>query len=675
MTMLNMLSHLATWSIEFFSGLALYCLACLGCGLVCLGCGLSTFTTGSGLSDKQPGYFVSAIFFLFGLGALAQLWTLLALAGLMRMELVGPVVVAMAIVAVLRAAGRAALLRRRVTMLLSALSNERCGIRLLAIAVAPWMAFGLISFGRPMSGDSLALHMLIPKMVAASGALDTQWFQSANEFYGLLGEMSYAALMLLANDDAAQVFTWIASLAGAMVLVGICDRAGLGLRGKVFALAMMFSSTAVLAWIGEGKIELFASSLGLAGISLLVPFRSGAPIARRDLVVAGLLVGFAITCKLILGLCLAIMAAILLGWKLSVEVFDSVRARSSLGGALVVATLISAWIFGSFLLLGIVPHLVKNGVLLGMPFAPLTFGAQQRQLFVDERWYGPETVAHIRLLYPFVLTFGEYFAQYGQLSAMVLGCLPLALFLRRPERLALSSLTAISVAAFAAVAIWAAIYGDKVVTRYFLPALLLCIPLAARAAERATDRSFRPRYLSIAVISFAFAVLSMSVSFSMHVYFDASKALKVMLGTASPCERAWDWCRPMNAVNQAAPKGARVLTVSTYKYYLRPDLAQCTHDLASAFFGSSTLERWQSFYASGYSIILPDYIGNPASLQEDLANPPDWVILRRDAPNDPLGPIWVSYDLTKPGSPQRPPDVTCKNIRGNYWRPVRTGAQ
>ena len=668
MTMLNALSHLATWSVEFFSGLALYCLACLGCGL-------AAFSIGSERSDEQPAYFILAVSFLFGLGALAQLWTLLALAGLMRTVFVAPVVIAMAIIAVVWGARHATLLRQRATMLVSALRKERFGIRLLALAVALWIAFGLTSFGRMMSGDNLALHMLIPKMIAASGALDREWFQAANEFYGLLGEMTYAALMLLANDDAAQVFTWTANLAGAMVLVGICDRAGLGSRGKIFALGMMFSSTAVLAWIGEGKIELFGSSLGLAGISLLVPFRSGAPIARRDLVIAGLLVGFAITCKLILGLCLAVMAAILLGWTWFGEALASLRARVSLVRVPVVPAVVSSSIFGFFVLVGLAPHFVKNGVLLGMPFAPLNFGGQQTRLFMDERWYGPETIAHIRLLYPFVLTFGEYFAQYGQLSALVLGCLPLALFLRRPERLALSPLTAISVAAFAAIAIWAIIYRDKVVTRYFLPALLLCIPLAARAAENATARSFRPHYLGIAVIGFAFAVLSMSVSFSIRAYFDASRALKVMLGTASPCERAREWCRPMEEVNQAAPKGARVLTVSTYKYYLRPDLAQCSYDVALAFFGNSTLQRWQSFYANGYSIILPDYIGNPTSLREDLANPPDWVILRRDAPNDPLGPIWVSYDLTKPGSPQRPPDVTCENIRGNYWRPVRTGAQ
>ena len=106
----------------------------------------------------------------------------------------------------------------------------------------------------------------------------------------------------------------------------------------------------------------------------------------------------------------------------------------------------------------------------------------------------------------------------------------------------------------------------------------------------------------------------------MSVYYDAPKALRAMLGVARPCERAWDWCRPMMAVNELAPRGARVLSISTYKYYLRPDLMQCAFDHRTvAFPASSTLERWQWFYANGFSIILPDFVGTPATLQDDLA--------------------------------------------------------
>ena len=270
-------------------------------------------------------------------------------------------------------------------MLAAALRRESIGIRLLALGVTLWIALGVTGLGSSMSGDSLALHMMIGKLVAASGMLERHWFQNANESYGLVGEMTYAALMQIANQDAAQIFTWVANLAGAMVLVGICDKAGLGLRGKIFALAMMFSSTAVLAWIGEGKIDLFASSLGLAGVALLVPSRSGMPIARRDLMLSGLLIGFAITCKLILGFCLAILSAILLGWTVFGQLAASLRARAPFFRAVVAPTVISGCIFAFSVVLGLAPHLVKNGVLLGMPLAPLPFGGQQTT-FLDELW-------------------------------------------------------------------------------------------------------------------------------------------------------------------------------------------------------------------------------------------------------------------------------------------------
>ena len=56
-----------------------------------------------------------------------------------------------------------------------------------------------------MYGDGLALHMMVGKFTSASGALHRYWFVTGNEFYGVLGEMTHAALMELANPDAAQV--------------------------------------------------------------------------------------------------------------------------------------------------------------------------------------------------------------------------------------------------------------------------------------------------------------------------------------------------------------------------------------------------------------------------------------------------------------------------------------
>jgi hypothetical protein len=664
------LTHLAHWSIEFLPGFVLYILACLGCGFPVVWLALQR----NG-SRERPAYFIFAISFLFGLGALGQLWTLLALGGAMRPIYVGCIVGAFAIVAIGWGVRNFAVLRRLGNTFATELCKESVGIRLLTLAVTLWMALGLTSLGSRMSGDALALHMKIGKVVAASGALQRQWFSVNNEYYGLLGEMTYAALMQLANADAARMFTWAASLAAALVLVGVCDRAGLGLRGKVLALAMMFSSTTVLAWVGEGKIDLFASALGLAGVSLLVPCRTGAPAQRGDLVLSGLLIGFAITCKLILGFCLAILSLILFSWTALGEAVTSLQARAAFIRKAVAPTLTSGCIFVVAIIAGLMPHFVKNGVLLGMPIAPLNMPGEW---FIDERWYGAHTVSRIRLLYPFVLSFGEYVAQFGHLSPLVLGCLPLAIFLRRPRRLQHSALTAISVAAFIAIGAWAVQFGDKAVPRYFMPALLLCIPLASRAAENVTDTSFRPRYLSVVVMSFVFAVLFLTARFTMGVYFHTAQAIKLVLGTAAPCEGAWDWCRPMMAVNELAPKGTRVFSVSKFKYYLRPDLIQCANEHRTGlvvFPGASTLDRWQWFYANGFRVILPDSVNNPPTLQEDIINAPEWVVVHRNTHDDPLDPIWISYDLTKPGSPHRSPAIICKNIRGDYWLPVRATVQ
>src|SRR5262249_13270134 len=372
----------------------------------------------------------------------------------------------------------------------------------------------------------------------------------------LLGEMTYAVLMQLGNDDAAQMSTWVVTFALAGVLLGICARAGIGLRGQIVAFAALGSTTAIMVWIGEGKIDLLSSSMGLAALYLLIPRPDLGPLPRSDLVIAGLLAGFAITTKLMLGFCLAVASGILLFWTYAPA---SVRTRRPWQGLSVrsLGPLFSAGLlFGGFTLVGLAPQFIKNGILLGAPFAPL--GTPYTEWLVEDRWYGADTVRLIRLLYPFVLTFGDYFAQYGQLSVLVLAFLPLALFLRRPQSFWHSPLAAITVAAWVAIAGWATFQGDKVVTRYILPVLLLCIPLAAAAAEHVTARAFRPRMLGTLVIAACFATLYMTANFSTNFYFFPMSAAKVVFATALPCERGLGFCEPMNIINRVAPPGARV---------------------------------------------------------------------------------------------------------------------
>jgi len=200
--------------------------------------------------------------------------------------------------------------------------------------------------------------------------------------------------------------------------------------------------------------------------------------------------------------------------------------------------------------------LIKNGVLIGAPFAPL--GTVNTDWLVEERWYDAETVKTHRLLYPFVLTFGEYFAQYGQISVLVLAFLPLALFLRRPASFWQSPLRPITVAAWVAIAGLGGLSGRQGRPALFLAALLLCIPLAAAGAERSYGTDFRPRSIGFLDCS----------SVSCNALHDGELRNRILvLPFEGDQGRQWDR-GPASAllfandgiVNQAAKPGARVFS-------------------------------------------------------------------------------------------------------------------
>lgn len=656
------------WNWTFWSALLLYCVACVGAGVLTI-----RLVSGPRAAEDHGSPAAQAgLAAALGLGLLGQLWTLLALAGLFRTTVVYAVIGLMLIAFAICGRPLWHALRKASGETRVALRQERLGIRILGVMIVAWAAFTFAALGRPFSGDSLVLHMMIPKMSAASGTLERHWFQPGNEYFGVLGEMTYAALMRIGNDDVARMSTWAILFVFLGLLIGLCQRTGIGLRGKIIALAAFASTTTVLIWIAEGKIDLIASALGIASLYLLVPRPDLSPLSRHSLILAGLLAGFAITTKLMLGFCLVVSSAVLLFWTYAPAAFRTWRPWQGLSLRSLIPLFSAGLIFGAFLLLGVAPQVIKNWALLDAPFAPL--GTAGTNWLVRELWYDTEAVARIRLLYPFVLTFGEYFAQYGQISVLALAFLPLALFMPRPVSYWRSPLTAITVAAVVAIIAWAAFQGDKVVMRYILPVLLLCIPLAAAAAEYVTASAFRPRIVGTTAIAACFATLYITASFAMGNYFFPAQAARTVFRTAEPCERGLQWCRPMEMVNRLAPPGARVLSISSFKYYLRADLIQCSYDHRTVIFAPDTEDqRWRWFYDQGYSFILPDPSSNPAHLLRDLDNPPAWVKVTRYQPENPLGPVQVSYDLSK-GGPTAPPKVSCREARPGAWKIVPTGS-
>jgi hypothetical protein len=663
------MSAALVWNFWFWSSLVVYVLACTGAGLLLL----RFLAPSAGLDARKSSPFVFlAMAFLLGLGAMGQVWTLVALAAQFTQAVTVPALGALVIAGLLLGRQHAKELTAAFRGTLCELRRAPVGLQFVLAGAIGMSAYCFASLGRELSGDPLALHMMVAKGAAASGLLERHWFQAGNEYFGLVGEMTYAVLMQIGNEDAAQMVTWIVMFAIASALMGICAKAGLGLRGQIVALAMLMTTTAAINWVGEGKIDLIASGLAVASLYFLIPRRDLSPLTPGDLIVGGLLAGFAVTAKLMLGFCLGVMGSLLLFWTYAPPAIRSRQPWMAFHPRTLMPLISAGLLFGTFAFIGLAPQFVKNGVLLGVPFAPL--GTAFTGWLVVELWYDYDTVRHIRMLYPFVLTFGDYFAQYGNLSVLVLAFLPLAVFLPRPASFWNSPLTAITLAAWLAIALWATFQGDKVVMRYILPALLFCIPLAAAAAERVTAPDFHPRTVGLLIVASCLATLYMTAFFVTGFWYFPAKAMKVASGTAGPCERGHYFCETMEIINQAAAPGARVFSVLTYKYHFRPDLFQCAFDHRGENFPGSTAEdRWRWFYAQGYSFILPDPSGNPVYLLSDLANPPPWISIKRFQPDNPRGPLQISYDLSK-GGPAPPPKVSCRETRPGAWQLVRAGS-
>jgi hypothetical protein len=654
------------WNFWFWGALCVYASACIGAGLLLFRAVGSTFSPDA---RKSPLVTLALAFFL-GLGALGQLWTLVALSGQLTLAVTGPVLGLLVAAALLLGRQHCAGLGDRLREALSELRGIPLGLQLVLAGSVGLLFYSFTSLGRDLSGDPLALHMMVAKGSAASGLLERHWFQAGNEYFGLVGEMTYAVLMQIGNEDAAQMVTWVVLFAIAAVLMGICTKLGLGLRGRIVALAMLVTTSAAMNWVGEGKIDLIATGLAVASLYFVVPRRDLSALAPGELMAGGLLAGFAVTAKLMLGFCVLVIGSILLFWTHAPPTIRSHQPWTALHPRRLMPLVLAGLLFGLFALIGMAPQFIKNGVLLGAPFAPL--GTSFTGWLVVELWYDADTVRHIRMLYPLVLTFGEYFAQYGNLSVLVLAFVPLAVFLPRPASFWRSPLTAVTLAAWIAIALWAMFQGDKVVMRYILPALILCIPLAAASAERVTAPEFRSRPLRVLVPASCLAALCMTAFFVTNYWYFPTRAMKVASGTAGPCERGHYFCETMEIINQAAPAGARVFSALTYKYYFRPDIFQCAFDHRGENFPGSTSEsRWRWFYAQGYSFILPDPAGNPVNLVNDLANPPVWVSIKRFQPDNSRGPLQIGYDLSK-GGPSSPPTVACRETRPGTWRLVQT---
>jgi hypothetical protein len=365
---------------------------------------------------------------------------------------------------------------------------------------------------------------------------------------------------------------------------------------------------------------MFGAALGLAAYYWAVQIR--AKRSKLSLFLTGLLSGFAFVAKLSYIPVMVPGIALLVLWGYQDEFmgkndWKSVF-KSFLSGSLIILV---------GLILALIPHLIKNGLLFHDPFFPFDAGGMG---WLDQQWFGEAVTRRIILTYPLALTYGDYWAQSGNMSPLILAFLPLAFFLPRPKSFLSSPLFVISAVALLGVIIWMVSRPSVLAPRYIFATLFLLILLPARAAEYISLSDRQPHILAFGVIFFTALMLCSMGIFSLGRVFFPEATAKSLTGVIGECDRDGVPCLAMNEINKLAQPGERVLLASIQHYWFRGDLMQClsNSDEWDDIKNASGTDLWLKLYGKGFSFLFIDKSTNAAFLERlNPENHPDWVKL------------------------------------------------
>ena len=635
--------------MSIIPALGFYSIACLCFGALVL----RLLTTSAPVRCSAGAALASA--FLLGQGILANIWVLLGLLGWFKPF-------AVLILLASGTAGGALLVwpylipfSQQLRDVWVELRRESLGWRLVALMAVAIYMLGFTALARPLEGDAAAFYMALPKVIVDSYRLAPLPGYEAFTQIGLQGEMHYAALMILGSTDAAKLFAWPTILAGTVMLAAIGSLAGLKRRGQWIVFVSVFTSSAVLYLCGDGKVDLFAAALGLASYFWAVQinhYKGSLPVH-----LAGLFAGFAVVAKFSYLPVLLPSLAFLVLWTI---VADQ-NHKSDVKANLLRTGTLFLWL-GVWISLAVIPHLIKNYVLFDNPLAPFSASGAG---WANQKWFASETTQHILLTYPLSLTFGQYWGQYGNLSPLILAFAPLALLLSRPKPFWISPLVALTLAAGTGLVCWVILHPSLISPRYILSTLLIFILPSARAAEHVSRPESGVLWLKWGVIGSILASQVIVVFYFSDQVFFPEQTKRYLMGRLSECGRDGPYCRGFTELSKRAEPGARVLLGAYYRYWMRPDLLQCTST-------EGELKRlreersevfWLSLCQRGFGYVVIDKATHKSLMNNlEKENIPSWVKIYRQWAEGNLLIFQIEFE-----NPPLEPMMQCRQEKPPAW--------
>lgn len=566
--------------MSVFLILCAYVIACVGLGGLC-----ARFL----LDDRSGG----KLSLKFGIGStlLSGVWILIGLKGLLLSSVICVTILPLFLLG---------LFELRSLKAAVAKPDLSPASLLLWIAIAAVTAallwHGVLAYLRPPFGDADAFYMTYPKIMAETGRLSAMLFVYYDfSTVGLLGEMHFAVLMVIASAPAAKLFAWIAGIAIVFVMVEVTGKLGGGRIAKILVAAALATSPTVTDYLSDGKTELFGALSALAVVASIIIWPASLH-TKRGIFLVGALSAIMAYAKFSYILCMLPTVVVL-----------SLLMFKPEGEAGCLKSLSRQILFGAAgFAVGLLPHLIKNWILFGNAAAP--FLGMKENWADQASWFSFADTAWIIGTLPFSLVLGNYPLMGGTLSMIWLVALPFSAYLLfAGKAMKGNRLLQVTVCAMIGLACWLVVKPSIFAPRYFLPNLLLLLPLPFIGVERYVTSGKASRMVLGLLGTLAAFVTAVSPgeppagvwTATPHMVSEYIKNGRPECGLSIS-----DYCRIFGIVNKNIPVGRRMFVLGYYTYWIEGSLLRRINTNEETLSVSKQPENiWQYLHDHGFCAV------------------------------------------------------------------------
>jgi hypothetical protein len=584
-----------------------YSLACIGTGFLLY----SVAFDKDRINKNEKSIPLLATTFLLGLGVLANLWLILLCLASFYQTIVIAITVVTASLAGLHFGIQKDYYKNNIKIEWRTFVNEPIewklisGTTLSIVLLAGAICFSPLEY----NGDAAAYYMVVPKLWNETRSLSLLGGYESFMTIGLHGELHFAALMMMGTQWYAKFITWPVAIACSVFLIGITRQTSeISSKGKWITVLLLFTSTAFVLLIGDGKTDLFSAAFGCAAFYWLNI--SAKSLAKSKYVLVGIFAGLSIIAKLSYLPTMIVGIFVLTLWMH----YSNSNEKQGLDNEINNSLLYKYTWIAIGLFLPFAPHFIKNWILFSEPLAPfLYFGENPfADGWTNQTWFSQEIIRRILLTYPLALVYGKYPMQYGNISVLMLAFCPLIVVGVRYRNVLRSKLFQLTATALMTITLWKILRPGVFAPRYYLCFLLLLIPAIAALTDRTMRLEKPPKLLGFVITGVCICYL---------LGFNGILATKIVKRFASnPNRIAIE--NASGYLNSHIKRNERVFSYNYFTYWLSPKILRTlstSNEKQKATNIKISQDLWEYFHDRNFKYILIDQALHPEQAESILS--------------------------------------------------------